>query len=209
MKGHTLIELLVGMAILALLIGVIFLAFDYGTASFRRANDRQGAQGEMARALTAMQADLRRSHYRTITALTLNASPRRDALALGSLKDWRDPGSFDGVNGLPKWDRYVLYYATSQGWLVRALLDPTAPDHSPVAFANLDPASFCHDDPGLNLAPQTSFTVLTRAVDEFQAEAPPFAEHVEVRLRLDPDHRQRLESRLDITPENTWPRTRK
>lgn len=209
MRGHTLIELLVGMAVLALLIGVIFLAFDYGTTTFRRANDRQGAQGEMARALTAMQTDLRRSHYRTVTALTLNSSPRRDALALASLKDWHDEASFDGINGLPRWDRYVLYYATGQGWLVRALLDPVSPDFSPVAFPNLDPASFCHDDPNLNAAPQTSFTVLTRAVDEFQVEAPPFAEHVEVRLRLNLENRQRLECQLDIAPENTWPRARK
>lgn len=213
-RGFTILELLVASFVLALLVTGIFFSFDYGARSFRISTARQGIQGELTRAYDSLRHDLRRSHARTVTivprTVTVDGTPRRrDGLCLGGLIDWNRPESFDAVNGLPRWDRYILYYATADGQLVRSYLDPADPDFSPVAYDPLDPNLHMKDDPASNGGEQTGYSVLSRSLLEFQADTVPFTDRVTVRIAVAETNGRSTEAAdvtLDIAPQNTWPR---
>lgn len=207
-RGFSLIELLLASSLLVLVMALVMVAFRYGVDAFHRANLQQGAAGEVARIVASLRRDLRRAHVRTVTVLSRDHSSGqpRDAICIGTLQDWNAVSSFDGVNGLPKWDRYVSYYATMEGKIYRSHLDPSSPDFSPVPFAPYS-ESYLSEDASLNPSEQTGYVLLSDQVEDFECAVN--GNYVQVRIRVKGRtgrHQRVVEANLDVLAENTWPR---
>jgi prepilin-type N-terminal cleavage/methylation domain-containing protein len=213
-RGFTLIELIVAMGILGLLIIALFEVFDFGSKAFREANVRQNAQGALTRAYSVLRGELRRSHFRSISVLERATNVddeefRRDALSLGGLKDWHDPTNYDELNGVPRWNRFILFYGTLDGKLARTTVDLDNGDFSPVPFYDLDPERYLKDEPSANTGYQSGYRVISESLLEFRCTLNPGTDTVGVActLRLTRQGRPgRSQFELEVFPQNTWPK---
>lgn len=210
-RGFTILEVLVASLLFGLLSTTLFQAFRFGALSFQRAATRQDAQSALRMAYFSLRDDLRKSHFHTVSLLARNfqiegRELRRDALVFGGLKDWNSTESFDAVNGLPKWDRYILYYGTRSGLLVRAHIDPDRPDFSPNPFPELEPELYLREDPSLNRGYQSGFRTLSRDLLSFECSTEPATDQVQVRCLLQNASARKSEVSLTVYPQNTWPR---
>lgn len=210
-RAFTILEVLVAGLLFGLLSTALFQAFRYGSVAFQRASSRQDAQSALRTAYLSLRDDLRKSHFHSISVLPRtqrkgDLEVRRDALCLAGVKDWSAAASFDAVNGLPKWDRYILYYGTASGKLVRTLIDLDRPDYSPSPFDDLDPDTYLQEDPALNRGYQSSFRIMTRDLDVFECRTEPASDQIEVGLLLVDRQGRKNEVRLTVYPQNTWPK---
>lgn len=141
--GFSVLEAVVVLAILSVVMLVVFALFQFGSRGFQHAVLRQGLLGDAQASATRFKADASPSHFRSITVVprTINlpggASLRRDAVAFVGLSDWHNPANFF-PSGLPRWDRYIVYYATrdEEGLLVRQEVD-LGPLPGPVPYDDL------------------------------------------------------------------------
>lgn len=210
-RGFSLLELVVAMALLGALTIALFEAFDYGATSFRRAAAKQDSQSAIRAVYVGLRDDLRRSHFSTITvsdraAMIDGQEISRDAICLGSLKDWSSDDSFDEVNGLPMWDRYHLYYGTNEGRLIRSNIDPDRPDYSPAPFADLDPEVYFQENPSLNRGYQSSHKILSKNLFEFSCQLSASRNTVDVRCLLLSGKKKKNQISFTVFPQNTWPK---
>lgn len=210
-RGFTLLEVILACAMLGLLTLAIFRAFNYGATAFKKATSRQDSQAALRSVYGILRDDLRKSHFRTISTverstLVEDEPYRRDGLCLASLKDWSAEGSFDDINGLPKWDRYLLYYGTLEGLLVRTTLDHDRPDYSPAPFPDLDEDRYLREAPESNTGYQTSHRVMSADLLEFRSELDPARDMVDIRCLLKHKSGRRNEINLTVYPQNTWPK---
>lgn len=213
-RGFTLLELILATSMLALLIIALFEAFDYGAKAFQLATSKQDSQAALTRAYSSLRDDLRRSHFRSVSRLERvvsheGAEYRRDGLCMAGLIDWEADTSFDEINGLPKWDSYILYYATQDGRLVRSKLELDRPDYSPAPFADLEESTYLNDDPRTNTGYQKSFRVLASGLLDFRVQSDVPTDTVSVRCLLELTSRgkkNRSEFELEVFPQNTWPK---
>lgn len=215
-QGMTLGELLVASSIFLLVLGMVVGIMVMGVRMFHHASLRQGIEGDARRIAARLRQDLATTDFRTVSSVTRTvATDRRDGLAMAALSDWNEPTKFDAI-GLPKWDRYKVYYATqeSPGRLIRQEVNPSGmPTDGWVApYANL--SLNLQDNPQLNLSVLNSNS-LSDIVVRFTAE-PDFADNtvtVNCRLRkIGPQKAQtlqradeNLEFRLLLKARNTWP----
>ncbi|MCA9777853.1 MAG: type II secretion system protein [Candidatus Eremiobacteraeota bacterium] len=218
-RGFTLVELIVACAMLGVLIIALFQAFDYGSNAFQQATRRQDAQGQATRVYSSLRDELRQSHFWMASTVdrAVNVDDTeydRDALVFGSLRDWSDEENFDHINGLPEWNRYMLYYGTQEtdyGKLVRATLDPPwmDSDHSPAPFKEMEPERYLKDDPASNTGHQSSYRILTEDLLEFKASLDPALDIVTVRCVFEKERKgqkNRSEFEIKVFPQNTWPK---
>jgi prepilin-type N-terminal cleavage/methylation domain-containing protein len=209
-RGFSLIEVLITSSILVFLMAAVFWAFGFGSRAFFRSTTQQNAQADMTRAYSKIRKDLRQTHFRSVHTKerTFPDSRRRDAVCMSSLKNWHDEASFDEKNGLPKWDRYVVYYGTASGHLVRSLLDPEFPDFSPAPFWELSDGEHLNDNPTNNNDLQSSYQVISRSVQQFEIQLDPSRDMVLVKFLLKSEQGRKTETselRFDVSPQNTWP----
>lgn len=210
-RAFTLVELLLVLGLFSILTVALFQAFDFGARAFRQATSRQDAQSALRKAYTSLRDDLRKSHFQTLTLVSRTASEDgneypRDALALAGLKDWSAEESFDAVNGLPKWDRYIVYYGTLDGKLVRTYIDHDRPDYSAVPFPDLDPDIYLNDDPASNRGYQSTYRVLSGDLLELSAQLDPARDTVVVNCVLRSKKGKRNQVVMAVYPQNTWPK---
>lgn len=213
-KGFTLVELLISASILIFLVGAVFFAFAYGTRAFHQSNTKQNAQAEVTKLYLRLRQDLRQTHYRSVSSVVRtftvpSGNVRRDALCMSGVRNWKDPNSFDEVNGLPKWDRYVLFYGNQAGKLIRTNIDPSFPDFSPAPLGELSELSHMSENPINNVAEQTSFSIISRSLESFIIELEPGRDMVLVRCLMKQGTGRKTESvelKFDISPQNTWPK---
>ena len=210
-RGFTLLEIILACAMLGLLTLAIFRSFDYGARAFKKATSRQDSQAALRSVYGLLRDDLRKSHFRTISTIERSTlvegrAYRRDGLCLASLRDWNAEESFDDINGLPKWDRYLLYYGTFEGLLIRTTLDHDRPDYSPAPFPDLDEGRYLKEDPQSNTGYQTGYRILSRDLLEFQGELHPSRDTVEIRCMLRHRSGKQNEISLTVYPQNTWPK---
>lgn len=140
-SGLGLAEILVALGALGVIFGTVFLLFSYSLHGHRLLDARQGVQGDALKARANLENDFLQSHFDSVGVCrrTLNnqlEGSRRDVVCMLDLSNWNDPSLFDEY-GLPLWDRYVVYFATSdqeQGRLIRLELTP---DPSPAPGAGL------------------------------------------------------------------------
>ena len=211
--GFTLLELLVSMAVFGGLIITLFSIFDFGANAFREATEKQDSQQAITRAYTSLRGELRQSHFRSISTLERSTSVdgeefRRDGISIGTLKDWSDSNNYDEINGVPKWNRYVLFYGTLGGKLVRSTVDPDQTDFSPVPLRNFT-EQFLSEDPTSNPDSQTSYRFMAEDLLSFECELKPATDTVRIEctlMRKRNNEPGRAQFELEVFPQNTWPK---
>ena len=207
----TISAFLMGMAV-----ALAFGMFSFGSRAFRLGSLRSGLQAEARRVYSQLDWDLRRTDMSTLSLVTSADDPmrqvpnvsgtlvERDGVCMANLRDWRSAGSYDATTLRPRWDRYVVYFATTEptgGRLLRQVLEPAgAPYNAPFAGLALDPAV-----PG---------DVLAQHVEEFKVSRDATTDSIVVQLKLRERGGQKpgtagknldetLELGLQVGPENT------
>ncbi|MGE0488041.1 MAG: type II secretion system protein J [Vulcanimicrobiota bacterium] len=231
-RGFSLLELMFAVALFSLLMIMVFAFFQYATRSFQLASVRQGIQSDGLRVMNSLQSDLRRTAESTITldprlaTVTVNGTtPRRDAISLGGLYNWTDASNtdnFDPGTGQPRWNRYIVYYATRNeegAHLYKLVLEPAPPPIAPIALPLVDLQDASRDDPSTNVFQGSSpaFVLLAKNVQEFSLENKAGTIQVNVTLRerrgARPNSGQGsgeevFELMTGVRPENTYPSTK-
>ncbi len=230
-RAFSVLELTIACTLFLLLLGIVFFFFRYGARAFVTANQRQGVQADALRVMDGLQADLKRTASKSV--LILNNSSRirliegvnvhRDALSLISLKDWSDPNNtenFDLSGSQPKWNRYWIYYATTdndRGGMIRLKIDPLPPPISPTPLTIMKFVGLCHDDPSLNSFDGSVplHTYLYRNLYEFKAEKEGnnsfrLSLKLQEKRQLRPDGgpvqgMETYQLQMFVRPENTYP----
>jgi len=201
------------LAILALVVAIMI----YGVRMFGHTSLRQGLEGDARRISSRLKKDLALSDFHTVSVQErLVSGLRRDGVGLGSLSDWNDPSNFQAGLGLPRWNRYTVYYATQEatGRLVRQDIEPPgiplAGWNSPYSALS----SNLRDDPTLNTSVVSS-TVLSSQVEHFECRADVSENTVTVVCRLREKGQnvagtnkkgdESIQFRLLLKTKNTWP----
>lgn len=124
-------EAVVVFLMLGLLSAGALALFIYGSRAFQHSITRQGLLGESERIRIKLTGDFKPSHHATLevvarqTTLADGTDVPRFAVSFATLSDWKDPDNFT-VQGLPRWNRYIVYYATTEesGRMIRQVVDP-------------------------------------------------------------------------------------
>ena len=222
-RASSLLELLVAMGILLLISGVAFLLFGMGTRGFRVLVAQQGLESQLRRFTAVVRRELLVTHYggvcvhTTPTAIEEGTTFDRHAVCFPGLSDWYASGAYEPTTGLPNWNRYILYYATTEspGRLFRCLIDPgavfaagplTAFSNNPQLYVPLDPKTV----PG-----QVSITTLATDLLEFRVGLNLQETAIQLNLKLLDNRSNKLsggrnqeiqEVNLRVTPLNTVPK---
>lgn len=195
-RGFSLLEMMFSVGLFGLLMVMVFAFFEFGTRSFYLSTMRQGVQSDALRVITGLQKELKRTNRGTVSSADrTNAiiNKDRDAVSVGGLQDWSDRSNgnnFDLNSGLPKWNRYVIYYATvgpEKGTIYRLSVDPNPPPEAPTPIDPLVLQSTINDDPNSNLfdGANPAYVLLSENVEEFKVILDqPEPGHCEIRLRL-------------------------
>lgn len=230
-RGFSVLELVVASSLFLFLLGIVFFLFRYGTRAFATANQRQGVQVEALRVMDSLQADLKRTASQSVSFLTGPSRTRtlgtvtvhRDAICLIGLKDWSNsynPENFDESGSRPKWNRYWIYYATTdkdRGEMVRLKVDPEPAPGSPSQIQILHFAALCNDNPALNsfagVTPAHSYlchNVYDFSVSKERNKSFRISLKLQERRQLRPDGGkveglETYQLQMVVRPENTYP----
>ncbi len=228
-RGFTLLESLITIAVLGGLVLVVFAVFEVGVTGFKVGGNRLDLQGDLRRVLTPMRKDLQNSSYQSVSMLAVSAANiplkppgatpsttvERDGLCMNGLRNPQDDDSYDSDSGLPIWDCFVCYFATQDspdGKMVRMLLRD--PSHDTLSVPHpLSPGDLSLANPDL-LA--NNIKVLSDQVMEFGVTLDPSNQLVRLHLKLRSKigHQQMggrslvevLEIDTTVDPANTNPR---
>lgn len=230
-RGFSLLELMVACSLFLGMLAVVFFFFRYGTRAFNTATQRQGVQADALRIMDGLQADLKRSSDTSIllandaarTRVVDGVTVHRDAISFITLKNWSNPADVDNFEvpgGQPKWNRYWVFYATTnadRGQMVRLKVDPSPPPIAPIPLTMSDLSHLIQDDPSLNLfqGAVPAFVFLARNVYDFsvtRAAANEFSISCKLqeRRQLRPDGGiiqgvETYQLLMRVRPENTYP----
>lgn len=215
-RGFTLIEAMVVCGMLGLVIGGAFLLFAMGSRGFHQAVSRTGAVGDIHTVMRALERDVRLTHFYSIATHGREVSGQnRDGLTVAGLSDWSDSARFR-EDGLPRWDRWVTFYATTglRGRMIRLETERSGSGgYYPIrALGSI--SGFMSNDP-VNLDDALRVTKLCDNVEEFRVETDPYSRIVKLHLRLFNQTGRRmtseevveefLETELEISPLNSYP----
>lgn len=195
-----------------------FVVFGFGTRGFYQAVARVGAVGEVNRLRAVAGRDLSLTHFNSVTTEAREVNlprgrVRRDGVALAALSDWTDEDRFY-LSELPKWDRWVVLYATTEekGRLLRLELESSPPLPLPGAYSRL--RNVIDLEPG-GVAGLIRSTTLSEDVYAFEATSDRYLRVVRLRLLLWRGDRKRMtseteaeefsEALLEISPMNSYP----
>jgi len=228
LKGFTLIESLVTIAVLGGLVLVIFAVFQVGATGFRVGTNRLDLQGDLRRLMAPLRKDLQNSSFQSTSFVSQSINvpsrpPRpnptvtvqRDGLSMNGLLQPEDDDSYNKDSGLPIWDCYICYFATldqPDGKLVRMVLRD--PSHDVLSRPlNLGPADLSSANRDLL---QNNLKVLSDQMMEFGVTLDQSNQLVRLHLRLRSKigHQMMggrslveiLEIQTTINPANTNPR---
>lgn len=169
----------------------------WGFRSFSLAIAKSDVTTEAHRIALFVERELQSSTYFSITKVSrpfsLSEGYARDAICFVSRRDWSTHDAFDVVKGIPRWDRYFIYYATQespQGQLVRQTIIPTQPDdlgsfpYPPMTNEStranyLSNTPLTHDQNDIE-----STRILASKVQSFNIQLRPANQEVEIRLLL-------------------------
>ena len=232
-QAFTLIEILVVSGVFLMLVWMGFGVFDFGSRACGVSNLRSNLQSGAARVILSLENDLRRSNYSSITMISRSVTfsgqtYRRDAICLVGVANWADPASFNTQFGFPNFDRYIIYYATTNaegGRLIRSLVNTTAdPLGGTQSFLGITEKANFNNDPSLNVAPtasdpgQLAYTLLSDDVRNFVVSDGSTVQSIKASLTLfregvlSPTGGQKrvdqsFQMDIDLSPQNTYPRS--
>ncbi len=219
-RGFTLIETLVGVVIFMGLVFVAFFLFEYGVrASFKLTNS-QDLQSVATRIALSLQNELRRSARSSVTCVTNLTTPnnlRRDGVCFLAVSDWKSAAAFNSTYGMPNFDRYVNYYATTEeptGRLIRSLYT-TTPDYTCPPMASFSLSANCRANPAFNTGVNASvqlgddirvFRVTELGDGRLLASIELFRAGLKGPSDGTKQHDQSYQLDVEVFPFNTWPK---
>lgn len=206
------------MVVLAFVVALVFGTFLMSTRLFNSSATRQSAEVEFKAIAALLKRDLEHTNFWLCQIHTRASSPPyRDGLALAALDDWDAASSFDPVTGRPAWNRYIVWYATSEpdrGRLIRQIVQPSPPPTPFIQAPYSGLSANMNDDPASN-SDVFSSRILSQDVEEFRISQRLENGTYRVQLKLHKTGGRRgmgteqTEETLDITstykPKNTWP----
>jgi len=142
-----------------------------------------------------MEGELRTSAYFSIDPVSRKVNGQaRDGVCFVSMLDWTRSDSFNALESRPNWDRYLVYYATTErpsGRLVRMAINP-AKSTIPADIGSFpyppfvdDPSRFMIEDPlTYSFDDLANSRVLASKVKSFSVKVIPTTQEVEVRTIL-------------------------
>ncbi|MBT9587348.1 hypothetical protein IV102_28665 [bacterium] len=154
-RGTSLLEAVLGMAILAILSGLAFSIFSWASTMFALSSVRLELQGEIRRVNSALRRDILGSCYTSVVnhpvTVTVSQHPpdllptvnvQRDAICFAALTDIHKPASYDKDVGLCKFDVWTVYCPYTDPTnpnlckLIRYRVSPHAPSISQLPMAD-------------------------------------------------------------------------
>ncbi len=214
---------MVCLGIFSLLTLVALGVLVFGAQGFHQVVYEQGSQNDIRRIMAAIQRDLTSTHHKSVSLVDRDSASgnQRDGICVVSLDNWNDPGNFDTYLR-PKWNRYVVYYATLEekgqnqtGRLIREVCIPGS-NVGPYEFDKFlnSPGYYLTEGPAANTIDITS-QVLTDRLWKFELTNNLVAQSVSLRLALrNPPQNtatgteremHSMEILQEIKPANTWP----
>jgi len=168
-RGHTLIEIMISVAICAFLLSALFSVFIPGLKIFMIGRTRAEVQSEVLVSLRRMRVELSSSSN---SSVTINSAEIYDASgtphAISFLSPYRDSGSSrtialdDDSCTTPIWQKYVLYYFDKASGELRRkekIYDKVSGDARKVPFpmTHGELLAFCNDN-------NIKYTVIARNI---------------------------------------------
>jgi prepilin-type N-terminal cleavage/methylation domain-containing protein len=223
-RGFSLMELIVVLSLFGLITSGAFLIFKMGSRGFQHAVSKTGAIGDIHRVTRALSRDIQLTHFYSVAThprlvSTSEGDVSRDGVGLAGLSNWGAASNFEIGTELPKWNRWIVYYATrhEEGRFIRLEVERTKPAGS-TSFYPLTPLDglegLMSNDP-VNVPGALRVTTLCNDVRSFQAEIDNYSRLVRLRLTLhnSPGRRmtseQRIqesfETKIEIYPMNSYP----
>lgn len=144
-RGHTLLELVLGMAILTIILVMLFAVYQLGANAWKKAEVRTELAQQAQQVAGHLTREVERSIYDGASLDSVpNATTGVNDTTLSLLSCWNDATSrfeYDAVARGPLWQKYTIIYFDSVQGKVFATQTPLAPPAAtPVPLAN--PATF-------------------------------------------------------------------
>ena len=159
-KGHTLLEIMIVIAILGILLTVLLNIFIPGVRIFKMGKDRAEVQADAMIALRRIKMEL---SCTSIKSVTINSDSlynvSGDPFAISFLSPYKDVGTTKVIaldpatSTLPIWQKYVIYYFdTGSGLLKRKEKSLPVQTALTTALTNTELYNYCTDS---NITPST------------------------------------------------------
>ncbi len=154
LKGHTLLEVIITIAIFGLLLAAVFNIFVPGIRIFKIGSARAEIQSNVVFALRRIKKELSSS---TTSSITVNSadiySVTEDPHAISFLSSYKDVGGTMKIQldyntcSMPVWQKYVIYYCDFESGELRRKEKPLI-EESPVALAmtHMELYDICKDN---------------------------------------------------------------
>lgn len=115
-RGTSLVELMVSMGVLAVVLATLFVLFAQSYNGFHLLNTRQSVQGEVLQVRNWLENDFSTSHLGSVGVVarptTAAGQPvSRDGVCCLTVSDWAQAANYF-PSGTPKWNRFIVYYAS-------------------------------------------------------------------------------------------------
>ena len=190
-RGFTITEALVTLLVFSFFLAVLFMTMAHGFRTFSVAVARSDVTTEARRLVLFMEGELRTSAYFSIDPVSRKVNGQaRDGVCFVSMLDWTRSDSFNALESRPNWDRYLVYYATTErpsGRLVRMAINP-AKSTIPADIGSFpyppfvdDPSRFMIEDPlTYSFYDLANSRVLASKVKSFSVTMIPTTQEVEV-----------------------------
>jgi type II secretory pathway pseudopilin PulG len=217
-------ELMIVMTLLGIVLTGAFLIFRMGSRGFQQAVSKTGAVGDVHRVTRALERDIQLSHFYSAAVhnrltSTSQGNFSRDGVGVAGLSNWSIDSNFEAGTGLPKWNRWIAFYATSEelGRLIRVETERFKPAGS-TTFYPLTPlgnlSGLLSNDPVAEPG-NLRVTTLCKNVRSFSAELDPYSRLVKLRLilynapgkRMTSEQKveELLETEFELYPMNSYP----
>ena len=123
-SGGTLIETMISVAIFAVLVLSVFAVFQIGNENWSLMVVDHSLQTDGRKAAIVLERSLESTAFSDVQPSYNSINPTnssnsgytipRDAIAMPAVDNWSNPFNFDPKLGLPIWDEFVIYMATTQ-----------------------------------------------------------------------------------------------
>ena len=124
--AHTILELIVGFALLMVMSALTFSIFTWCASMFQMGSTRLELQGEIRRINNALRRDVLGSCFTSISAKPLTAQALlhppdaaplvtvpRSAVSFACMLDNKNPANYDSGTGLSMFDSWTVYYPST------------------------------------------------------------------------------------------------
>ena len=190
-RGFTITEAIITVLVFSFFMAVLFMTISYGFRTYSVAVARSDVTTEARRIVLFLENELRSSAYFSVSVEKRTISGNhRDGICFVSMLDWSRYNSFDSIESRPNWDRYLIYYATTDlpsRKLVRMAINPDSSDVGsfPYPLFTQSPQTYLLDDPlGYKGADLANTRVLAGKVKSFEVKLIPVSQEVDATVLL-------------------------